>query len=47
MGEEREVGKWGLKVYVMCDGYVGVDQEYGFSVDVCEGSIGSVTGTLK
>jgi pre-mRNA-splicing helicase BRR2 len=32
------VGKMKLKLYVMCDAYVGVDQEYDITIDVVEGT---------
>jgi pre-mRNA-splicing helicase BRR2 len=34
----RAVGKMGVKVYVMCDSYMGVDQEYDLEVEVVEGT---------
>ncbi|KAI9105295.1 Sec63 Brl domain-containing protein [Phlyctochytrium arcticum] len=38
---DNKVGKLDCRLYVMCDCYVGVDQEYEFAVEVQEGEDGS------
>lgn len=41
---ENALGKTSLKIYVMCDSYAGVDQEYDLELNVVEGEVENSEG---